>query len=468
MASSGEASQITDPSPTDFSWSADGSRLGYLSAGRYRVLEVGSGRARTVDLAPTFTVAAAPPPILIRNVQVIDGTGRPATGPHDVMLRQGRIAAIVAGGTIRATAGMQTIEGTGKTLLPGLFDMHAHMDGASIAGPSPGFLYYGVLAARDMVSPRSRAVAMRERALLGSTLSPRLFTSAGAISAAYGHERRDGAYRFAPNTDSTGILRTVQAVLDGGADHLKIYSFRNYGFDARAAQAAHALGLPVTQHATTPGTAFYGIEGHEHAQPFFGTEWTAPWREDLIGIVKAAGICVTPTLVLYPTRELRGPGSPISIQTSDFTASPFMPPIWRQAAVEEFGGRPPTPERRADWERYFRQDLASIRHLHQAGVRILAGTDVWPEGRALHWELELLVLAGLTPLEAIRAATLNAATCLGVENSLGSVATGKVADLVLVSGDPAARIQDLANVELIFLSGKPVARSELLALVRNP
>lgn len=469
VASSGEPRAIADPSPSDFSWSADGSRLGYLSGGRYRVLEVGSGRAQTVELAPTYTVAAAPAPVLIRNVQVIDGTGSPATGPHDVMLRQGRIAAIAAGGTIGATAGMQTIEGDGKTLLPGLFDMHAHMDGASIAGPSPGFLYYGVLAARDMLSPRSRAVAMRERALLGSTLSPRLFTSAGAISGAFGHERHDRAYRFAPNTDSTGILHTVQAMLDGGSDVLKIYSGRNYGFDARAAQAAHALGLPVTDHATTPGTAYHGIEGHEHAQPFFGTEWTAPWREDLIGIVRAGGICVTPTLLTYPMGRLRGPGSPISIQPSDFTESPFIPPRWRQAAVEQFlGARPLTPEQRADWERYFRQDLASILRLHQAGVRIVAGTDRFPEGRTLHWELELLVWAGLTPLEAIRAATLNAAACLGVEKSLGSVATGKVADLVLVSGDPAARIQDLANVELIFLGGKPVARSELLALVRNP
>jgi dipeptidyl aminopeptidase/acylaminoacyl peptidase len=468
VASSGEASRIADPSPTDFSWSADQSRLGYLSAGRYRVLEVGSGRARTVDLAPAFAVAPAAPPVLIHNVRVIDGTGSPPSAPKDVMLRGGRVVQIAAGGTLRAGQGVRRIDGTGKTLLPGLFDMHAHMDGANIAGPSPGFLYYGVLAARDMGSPRGRAVAMRERALLGSTPSPRLFTSAGRFRAAYGHESRDADYRVAPNMDSAGILRGVQAVLDGGSDYLKTYSFRNHGFDARAAQAAHSLGLPVTQHATTPGTAFYGIEGHEHAQPFFGNEWTAPWREDLVGIVKAGGICVTPTLLTYPMGNLRGPASPLAIQPTDFTASPFLPPGVRQAALEEFGARALPPERRADWERYFRQDLASILRLHRAGVRILAGTDRYPEGRTLHWELELLVMAGLTPLEAIRAATFDAATCLGVEASLGSIALGKVADLVLVSGDPAARIQDLANVELVFLGGKPIARSELLALVRNP
>jgi len=245
---------------------------------------------------------------------------------------------------------------------------------------------------------------------------------------------------------------------------MKVY-IRNSGFSARASAAAHAVGLPVTEHLTTAGNAYEGIEGHEHSNAGVGYEWTTPWRADLIQIAKAADMCVTPTLALY-LRQLRGPGSPIEVDITDFTESPFLPPFARQLVAEEWSP-PVNAQRRADYERYFRESMASMLALHRAGVRVVTGTDMWPEGNSLQWELELLVMAGFTPLEAIRAATLDAASCLGVDEALGSVTPGKFADLVLVTGDPATRIQDAANVEMVFLGGRPVTRSEILRLVQQ-
>ena len=455
---------IVDPAPAHFSWSADGSRLGYLSRGRYRVLDVRSGRAITSDIAPVFTVPSAAASVLIRNVRVIDGTGRPPTEPQDVLLQGGRIARMASAGSLRTTSGVQVIDGWGKTLMPGLIDMHAHMDGASIAGPSPGFLYYGVTAARDLGSPRERAVAMRERALLGETPAARLFTSAGTLNAARGHATTTWWNRPASSSDTASTRRAVEAIRDAGADVLKFYDL-NFGFQARVSAAAHAAGLSVTGHRTPLGAAYQGMEGHEHSSSWWGNEWTAPWREDLVAIAKAGNMCVTPTFVTYIQR-LQGPTSPFPIDITEFTASPFLPPFARRGG-EEALNRPMSPVRRMEWERDFRYDLASMLRLHRAGVRVVAGTDRGPEGRSLHWELELLVMAGFTPLEALRAATLDAASCLGVEESLGSVAQGKIADLVLVSGDPSVRIKDAANVELVFLGGRPVSRAQLLALVRR-
>lgn len=456
--------RIADPVPTHFSWSEDGTRLGYLSGGRYRVLDLRSGRAVTAAIAPEFTIPPAPPSVLIRAVRVIDGTGRPPTEPKDVVLRDGRIASISDVGTVGSQPGMQVIDGAGKVLLPGLIDMHAHMDGASIAGPSPGFLYYGVLTARDLGSPGARAVAMRERALLGAIVSPRLFTSTGTVSSAWGHVgTTDNSWNVAVSDDTASIRRAVQALSDGGADVLKFYDF-NFGFQARVSAAAHAIGMRVTAHRTPLGAAYQGMEGHEHSQSFWGNEWTSPWRADLIGIAKAADICVTPTLVLY-TRRLLGPASPFPTAHTEFSGSPFLPAFSkRQAAAER--NRPLSPARREEWERAFRSDMASMLRLRQEGVRVVTGTDMGPEGRSLHWEMALLVMAGFTPLEAIRAATFDAASCLGVDDSLGSVAEGKVADLILVAGDPSKRIEDAMNVEMVFLGGRPVSRPELLELVR--
>jgi Tol biopolymer transport system component len=458
--------RIADPSPTAFSWSKDGSRLAYLSGGRFRVLTVGTGRAVSPPIAPSYTVGPIPPSVLIRGASIIDGTGRPPTGPQDVLVRGGRIARIGAAGTVRPGQGTRIVDGAGKTLLPGLIDLHTHFDGASVAGPSPAYLYYGVLSIRDVGSPRTRAVAMKERALSGVAPSPRVFTSAGRLSATNGDPGSSADFRFASNADTASIRLGVEAIAADGSDILKEYSGSD-GFSARASAAAHTARLPMTSHRLRPGAAVHGIEGKEHSSLWYGNEWTTPWRDDVIAIAKAAGTCVTPTLALYPAAQLYGRSAAFPIDSSLFTETPvvlFMPPFARQAGRERLR-QTRAPERQADWERFFREDLASVWRLHRAGVRIVTGTDTWPEGRALQWELQLLVLAGLTPLEAIRAATYDAAACLGVEDALGSIEVGKIADLVLVDGDPAHRIEDVAGVHMLFLAGRPITRADLVAMM---
>jgi len=113
-------------------------------------------------------------------------------------------------------------------------------------------------------------------------------------------------------------------------------------------------------------------------------------------------------------------------------------------------------------------DLANVRRLEDAGVRLATGTDVpapWRE-HGVHLEMELLVMAGLTPLEAIRAATLDAARCLGVERDLGSVEVGKFADLIVVDGDPATDIRDTRRIRWVVLGGRLLSREEILDSVR--
>jgi imidazolonepropionase-like amidohydrolase len=114
-------------------------------------------------------------------------------------------------------------------------------------------------------------------------------------------------------------------------------------------------------------------------------------------------------------------------------------------------------------------NLESVKRLRDAGIPIATGTDIGPPWNEIgvHLEMELLVRAGLTPLEAIRAATLEGARCLGAEKDLGTVETGKLADFILVDGDPSQDIRCTREIQLIVLGGQPYTRQEILDRVRR-
>jgi Tol biopolymer transport system component len=456
-----ESRLIPDPSPRSFSWTADRRKLLYLSNGRLRLLNIATGRATTIDVAPTFKVPLPPAPVVIRGARVIDGRGTAPTRPSDVFVSGGRISRIVPTGTVRLPAGTRVVDGFGQTLLPGLFDLHVHLFSKV---PSPGYMWHGVTSVRDLGARGEWIVAQRERAESGA-LSPRIFGAGGQVTGLYELGNSQWTGREEAENDSRSVSVQVASLAANGAQIIKTY-FHNHRFDALASEVSHAAGLPMTSHFISPGAIARGLEGKEHSNTYYGVDFTEPWMEDMISLAKTANTCVTPTLALY-TGSTRGHSTIYPFDSTHFeepAAAVFVSPAERKQLRDQL--RTPLTERaRAVWERRFRDDLASVGRMANAGVRIGAGTDTGPEGRSLQIELELLVKAGLTPLQAIRAATYDAATCAGVENSLGSVEVGKVADLVLVTGDPSRRIQDASNVKMVFFGGTPITRDQLKSTV---
>jgi len=458
MAEGTGATPIPDPSPHRFSWTQDGSKLVYLSHARLLLRDVNTGSARELDVAPSFTVAAESRRLLIRNVRIVDGRGTPASPPSDVAVEHGRIHAIDRAGSLPNTRADTVIDAGGRILLPGLMDLHSH---ESVA--TPAFLYYGVLTVRDLGSPAAHIQAQRERTWAGNRFLPNVFHSGGFLTADYSFDRSGiGAYSEADYRDPAALAREIAGLRANGADLVKLY-FRHWGFDAAASQAAHAQGIGVTSHFWTPGGFAFGLEGKEHSHTYYPRgSWTAPIRDDVVTLMRAAGTCMVPTLANY-IWNTRGTSSVLPLDTAHFD-DPATIHFETPAAREQLrtlmrDGLAPAAQKL--WHERWQTDLESTGRLHKRNVHIAVGTDTGPSGRSVHMELELFVKAGLSPLEAIRAATYDAARCLRVEEHLGSIEVGKLADFFIVDGDPTASIRDAANVWIVVKGGSAITRAQI-------
>lgn len=461
----GPPTRIPDPAPRHFSWSADGRRLLYLTGSTLRLLDVATGAPRTLDVAPAYEVPPAPPPLLLRSVRVIDGRGNAPSAPADVLIADGRIARVASAGSIAAPAGARVIDGLGRTLLPGLLDAHTHH---TEGGPvSPGYAYHGVLAIRDVGTGVEWMQAQRERAEMGGAFAPRIFLSGGMLVSdlGQGYEPTLRDHREVAVTDSAAVAAHVAALAAAGSDVLK-FNIRDARLEASAARTAHALGLPLTSHYLFASTFAAGLEGKEHIGLYAGT--THDWRQDLVAMTRAAGTCVTPTLLVTPAFDAQGRSPEFPLDSSYF-AEPatlaFVSPEVLEWPRALFRTAPP-PARVAAATRRLLGGQRSVRRLHAAGVPVMGGTDTGIPGLDLHLELELLVKSGLTPLEAIRAVTATPARCLGVDHALGTIEAGKLADLILVDGDPSRDIRDLRRVALVVMGGQAYTREEILAQTR--
>lgn len=457
---------LTDPAPRQFSWSADGRYLLYSSGARMRLVDATTGVARTLDVAPSFDVPKAPQPLLIRNARVVDGTGVPASPPSDLLVVGGRISKISPVGTILPGSDVRIIDAHGRMLLPGLMNLHAHQTPSK---PLFGLnVYNGVLSIRDP-GPGSQGEwiqSLRERVDAGELLAPRIFATGGTLTA---HDRATGLNaRGVDVMDPQSVADQIASMVAVGTDIIKPY-FNNPMLDSRASEASHALGLPMTSHFLLLGSLARGLEGKEHSQLYYRTT-TAMYRDDVISALRAANVCVTATLLYYSGNQLGGRSPLFQLDTgflADSGTRAFAPP-GMIAEARAWLTRPVTPRARTVWSQREGWDLESMRRLRDAGVRVTTGTDVFAivEEFGVPFEMELLVRAGFTPLEAIRAATLDGASCLGVENELGSVEVGKRADLIIVDGDPTTDIRDIRRIAWVVMGGAPHTRQEIINSVR--
>ncbi len=450
---------LPDPAPRYFSWSADGHLLLYLSGAKLRLFDVRTGLAQTVELDLTYEVAEAPPPVFIQRVRIIDGTGSPPMEPSDVLLEGGLIKAIGPAGSLEPPSTAQRIDGQDLVLLPGLFNLHVHT--APWSPPSSAYLYFGITTVRDVGTEADWMQAIVERSRSGHFLGPRVFYAGGQIE----HETKHGwmGRPTVDHADTGSVHDVINGLVDLSADVLKI-RIRDPGLDQLAAALAHELGMPVTSHHVFPATIARGLEGKEHAGLLYRTGLTAHYRDDVLSLLQAAGTCVTPTLMTYPVIALRGQWEEMPLDGDSMrVVESLLPP-----GILDREQRRLSPQRRETMERNLRVNLANMARLRDAGVTIATGTDggpVWD--LRVDLEMELLVKGGLTPLEVIRAATFDAARCIGVEDKLGTVEEGKRADLILVHGDPAVNIEAVRQIEMVFLGGRVYTRRQLLEMGTN-
>jgi imidazolonepropionase-like amidohydrolase len=385
--------------------------------------------------------------ITVRAQRLIDGTGQPPISNGVMLVRDQRIGAVGPGSEVAIPVGAQVIDLGEATLLPGLIECHTHLSVSPELGYGSRFwdaadvdlafhmarnartlLRSGVTTARVAGERNHLDFAYRRAWEAGIVRGPRVVISGPGLQARHGHGL--GFSVFADGVDD--VRRAVRENIRTGADFIKIFvtgatgrvdtpvttSYYTEAEIAAAVEEAHRAGRPIAAHAHGgPGAKFAvreGIDNLEHG---------AFMDEELVDLLAEHKTWLNPNLLLY-FRER---------QPDDVPLPPEVTKKRRRA--------------RDNLSAMFPKAL-------EAGVRIVAGTD-GQHGR-LCFELACMVELGMSPMDAIMAATKHGAAACRLEEQLGTLETGKLADAVAVKGDPLVDITALADVAFVMQSGRPV------------
>jgi imidazolonepropionase-like amidohydrolase len=386
---------------------------------------------------------------------LIDGTDAPAVPDAVVVVRDGKIVAAGPRATTVIPADVRRIDIRGKSVLPGLWDMHAHYEQVEWG---PIYLAAGVTTVRDVGNELDFIASVRDAVASGQGIGPRLLL-AGVI---------DGVGPFAlgveqADTPERGV-QLVRAYHDAHFNQIKIYSSMKAPVLQAITAEAHRLGMTVTGHVPNGMTTYQAIESGmdqiNHAQyivpmmkpvPAPGTvspplDVEGPDARKALDFLKAHHTVVDPTLVIFEWSY-----HPARIPFSEVEPGVLkVAPELRAQLLNT--GVPKAAEARAQVK--FDEMLRAVGALHRAGIPVVAGTDQVVPGFSLHREIELYVKAGFTPLEAIQAATIVPARVMGLDAEVGTVTVGKRADLIVVAGNPLQHIEDLRNVWLVVSAGR--------------
>ena len=420
--------------------------------------------------------------IAIAHATVIDPAAGSTRPDMTVLVRGTRIQAVGASQSVRVPAGARTIDATGKFLIPGLWDMHVHTDvpgGRALLGL---FVANGVTGVRDMDGELARLRQFQREIAAGSLPGPRMVVSGPYIAG-----QRVPLPHVLVRTPEDAVV-AVDSLARLGVDFVKVHNGMPPAAYFAVAREARRRKMVFAGHVFPPVTPLQasdsGQRSLEHLSGFpnvcAGDDSAviaggSPLQRFLLGActrddqgrtfarLAANRTWITPTLIVQT--EVVNPG----VVPNDSLIHYFgdsLQALWQLMLPPP--PMPVPPAVTAAGTRLFEKRLALVKALHDAGVPILAGTDAplraSPPGFAIHDELALLVRAGLTPLEALRAATSNAASYFAAADSLGSVAAGRVADLVLLDANPLADIANTRRISAVLANGRVYDEAGRLAL----
>jgi imidazolonepropionase-like amidohydrolase len=391
---------------------------------------------------------------LIRNVRIVDGTGGPITTPRDILIERGRISRIAPSGSLPSKQ-THLLDAGGRVVIPGLMDLHAHIYRPYLL---PGSLYFGVTTVRDQGASMAPLVAYADAIAAGVLPGPRVGYGGFQFYSDWSFDEDQGR-GIEPEADAGHIGRAVDLAEAFGAQHIKTRTFRRWDINARMITEAHRRGMRATGHCShlLPLVAA-GMDAKEHighCEPRGDTYL----YDDLIQLFRAAGIGVVPTIV-YLDFAVRLNQRPALID-EDAELATFLPTkenfdwMLKMSAVN-----------RQDWTEDAEHARQAAVKLWKAGITIGTGTDIWQIPTGVHMELEQLVAAGLTPVQAIHAGTGGAARILGADKDLGTIEVGKWADLILLDDDPLVDIRNTRRIWQVVQNGRMVDRSAILKVVK--
>ena len=422
--------------------------------------------------------------LAIRNVTLIDGTGAAPQTRATVIVEGNRINA-VGGARLSIPDDAETIDGSGKFLIPGLMDVHVHIPGSIVRngkgdvvrpesrgtgiGALHSFLYSGITTVYDASNNADYIFKLRAEERSGDLLSPRIFTTGSAITF-------PGSWGAGPNStlvDSWPDGKNGMDVNFARNPDIQKITYENFGTGANAWVPSFPDDIitNIILYAKEKGvrtTIHISDEAHARIAIAAGVDTLAHpvvvgrMSKDFMPMIIDSGVIVASTLAVFDN-IVRIVDAPEFLDDSLFRA------VYTEEQIEEMKTTAGPRYTSIGWDSWFKTTLKysmeNVKRLHDAGVTIALGTDR-TIGPLTHRELELYVEAGISPLEAITIGTLNAAKYLDREDDLGTIEPGKLADMVLLDADPLKDISNTQLISAVFKGGEEIDR-DALQIPRN-
>ena len=435
-------------------------------------------------------VSIKDPVIALKNIRVIDGTGKPAIENQTIVIESGRITAVGPTAQISVPASATVLDLTGHTAMPGLVGMHNHLfyvtDGGERHVPAaesfpPLYLAAGVTTIRTAGALNSQTeVAIKQSVDRGELAGPKMHLTSPYI------DRIDDQ-----PLDPQKLTQVMNEWADLGITSFKIYEKISAAELDFIVDAAHKRGLKVTGHTCAMGfteAARAGIDNLEHGlamdTEFFSRKQPDTCPKGWAWLPELARMDVKSKPVQAMIRELVDRRVAITSTLAileafvkeKFQLDPRVPDVLSEAALaschKDLAAGKADPRWSRVWEVVLKKEMQFEREFVAAGGLLMTGADPTGWGGIVagfgdQRGVELLVEAGFSPAEAIRIATLNGATFLGEDSRIGTLASGKQADIVIVRGNPATNIADIRNVQIVFKDGVGYDPAKLIQSVRG-
>jgi Tol biopolymer transport system component len=448
---SGPAVKINDETTDAPTWSGDSSRILYLNNGKLKLISRTTKAVTPVAFNLSYKPAKPQQKLLIHAARYWKGSGPDELRDVDIVIINNRIATVTQHNALPPPGITRTIEAGDSTVMPGLWESHAHddSDNSIYYGDRMGrlWLIYGVTSIRGLADNAYRALQHREAYDSGAAIGPRLFTTAEAVDG-----ERVYYPMMIPTTTEAQLHREFERLKALEFDFIKLYVRLPFTWAEQGVQFAHnQMGVETASHYLLPAVSL-GEDGMSHisatsrtgyaySRTFVGRSYS-----DVRTLMLESGMWTITTL-LSPT---------MYVENSTMADDPRynIAPPWEQTRLKtardnDFKTDQTNSIKRTQYEE------ETVSAVVKAGGLVLAGTDSPLDlpGTSLQLNLRSQVRFGLAPWQALETATSFPAKAFGLDKDLGTIEPGKLADLIIVSGDPLIDIQDLSRVECVMKNG---------------
>ncbi|MDW3196541.1 MAG: amidohydrolase family protein [Cytophagales bacterium] len=447
--STGDPIQLTEEMADAPTWSGDSKKLLYMATDQLKVLNVDTKIAEKIALHLTWERKHAQGRTIIHAGGLIDAVSDTLKQDIDIVIDGHRIVEIAAHDESREAD--QKIDASDAFVMPGLIDIHVHEGSENGERLGRTWLSWGVTTIRNPAGDPYDALNRREAMQSGKALGPRIYFTGSPI---------DGNRIFYGGASTTTSEQQVDEELRKAElldyDLIKTYVRLPDVLQKRVVDGAHRIGIPVTSHELYPAVGF-NIDGVEHVKGTSRRGYSAKLSEtrqaydDVTNLLAESGMWFTPTTAIYLGYQYvvaRDPSVMEDARLQELTELRYLASI--SASAEQIQSDQET------YDELYENVIRMVADVHRKGGLVVAGTDapIIPQGFGLHVELENYQDAGLRPIDVLRTATINNAKALNAQDDLGTIEVGKLADLVIVEGNPLEDIRNARKTRMVIKNGE--------------